>query len=111
MDLRRLPELYCGFSRRPARGPTLYPVARPPQAWASAASMAMLGACVGIGFHPARGTVRFERAVLPRGLSSVTLQGLELKGAHIDVRFRNDAGQFAFSVVRRDGSIAVVDIA
>src|SRR5262249_27086635 len=36
MDLRRLPELFCGFARRRGRGPTLYPVACAPQAWASA---------------------------------------------------------------------------
>jgi len=34
MDLRRLPELYCGFQRGRQRGPTLYPVACSPQAWA-----------------------------------------------------------------------------
>src|SRR3712207_6128009 len=33
-ELRRLPELFCGFSRRPHRGPTPYPVACSPQAWA-----------------------------------------------------------------------------
>ena len=36
MDLRRLPELFCGFQRERRRGPTLYPVACAPQAWASA---------------------------------------------------------------------------
>jgi len=30
MDLRRLPELFCGFSRRQRNGPTLYPVACAP---------------------------------------------------------------------------------
>src|SRR6202034_551094 len=35
MDLRRLPELFCGFQREKQRGPTLYPVACAPQAWAS----------------------------------------------------------------------------
>src|SRR4029077_14232186 len=36
MDLRQLPELFCGFRRERRRGPTLYPVACAPQAWASA---------------------------------------------------------------------------
>ena len=36
MDLRRLPELFCGFRRERRRGPVLYPVACAPQAWASA---------------------------------------------------------------------------
>jgi glycogen debranching enzyme len=34
-DLHRLPELFCGFPRRPGEAPTLYPVACAPQAWAS----------------------------------------------------------------------------
>ncbi|VFU09514.1 protein of unknown function [Methylocella tundrae] len=38
-DLRRLPELFCGFIRRPHRGPTSYPVACAPQAWAAAAPL------------------------------------------------------------------------
>src|SRR5690606_14867347 len=35
VNLNRLPELFCGFSRRPGAGPTLYPVACSPQAWAA----------------------------------------------------------------------------
>ena len=35
MDGHRLPELFCGFHRRSGEGPTLYPVACSPQAWAS----------------------------------------------------------------------------
>src|SRR5262249_31125702 len=37
LDLHRLPELFCGFVRRPGEGPTLYPVACAPQSWAAAA--------------------------------------------------------------------------
>jgi glycogen debranching enzyme len=36
-DLHRLPELFCGFGRRPGEAPILYPVACAPQAWASGA--------------------------------------------------------------------------
>jgi len=45
-ELRRLPELYCGFIRKRHRGPTAYPVACAPQAWASAAPFAFLEACL-----------------------------------------------------------------
>ena len=44
MDLRRLPELFCGFQRRRGRGPTLYPVACSPQVWASGTLLLMLQA-------------------------------------------------------------------
>jgi glycogen debranching enzyme len=37
VDLRRLPELFCGFARRRGQGPTFYPVACSPQAWAAPA--------------------------------------------------------------------------
>ena len=43
MDLRRLPELFCGFRREKRRGPTLYPVACAPQAWASATPFTLAG--------------------------------------------------------------------
>ncbi len=49
MDLRRLPELFCGFSPAAAQAPTLYPVACSPQAWASAAHRsALLEASLGL---------------------------------------------------------------
>ena len=50
MDLRRPPELFCGLRRTPGKGPTLYPVACSPQAWASAAPLALLQACLGLDF-------------------------------------------------------------
>ena len=44
MDSQRLPELFCGFQRQRGRGPTLYPVACSPQAWASATPFTLLEA-------------------------------------------------------------------
>ncbi len=53
VDLRRLPELFCGFARRRGQGPTLYPVACSPQAWAATALHAALAACLGLRFDVA----------------------------------------------------------
>ena len=55
MDLRRLPELFCGFRRERRRGPVLYPVACAPQAWASATAFTLLEAALGLEFDAARG--------------------------------------------------------
>src|SRR4029077_73511 len=44
MELHRLPELFCGFERRPNVGPTLYPSSCAPQAWASASVFLLLQA-------------------------------------------------------------------
>ena len=65
MDLRRLPELFCGFPWRRLNAPTLYPVACVPQAWASAAVFALVQASLGIGFDQATGEIHFDRPVLP----------------------------------------------
>ena len=52
MDMQRLPELFCGFQRRRGSGPTLYPVACAPQAWASTAPFTLLEASLGLQFDP-----------------------------------------------------------
>src|SRR5262249_42688124 len=48
VDFPRLPELFCGFRRRRAEGPTLYPVACAPQSWAAAAVYSLLESCLGL---------------------------------------------------------------
>ncbi len=113
LDLRRLPELFCGFPRRGGQGPTAYPVACSPQAWAAATPIGLLGACLGLGFDPAARIVRLERSVLPAGLDRVTLRGLSLGGARIDLSLRRAAGDaVAMSVSgRSSGDIGAVLVA
>lgn len=45
MELRRLPELFCGFPKRPYAPPVTYPVACAPQAWAAASIFGLLNTC------------------------------------------------------------------
>ena len=61
-----LPELFCGVDRRVGQGPTLYPVACSPQAWAAGAVFMLLQACLGIttcesSFRTAGLDERFDR--------------------------------------------------
>ncbi|MBD0270791.1 MAG: amylo-alpha-1,6-glucosidase [Acetobacteraceae bacterium] len=111
LDLRRLPELFCGFPRRGGQGPTAYPVACAPQAWAAAAPIGLLGACLGLSFDPAERIVRLERSVLPNGLDRVMLRGLSLGGARIDLNLRRAADSVAMSVSGRNGDIGAVLVA
>ena len=78
MDLRRLPELFCGFQREKRRGPTLYPVACAPQAWASATPFTLLEAALGLEFDAARGEIRLRNPRLPAFLNEVVLRDLQL---------------------------------
>jgi glycogen debranching enzyme len=109
LDLKRLPELFCGFPRRGGQGPTAYPVACAPQAWAAAAPIGLLGACLGLAFDPASRIVRLDRPVLPTGLDRVVLRGLALGEARIDVSLRRAAGDtVAMSASGRSGDIGAV---
>ncbi len=108
MELRRLPELFCGFPRRPGQGPTSYPVACSPQAWAAATLPAFVQASLGLSFDPSARAVRFDRPDLPGFLDSLTLRNLSLDGARVSVLISRTPGEVAVSVIRRDGDIQVV---
>jgi glycogen debranching enzyme len=75
IDLRRLPELFCGFSRQRSQGPTFYPVACAPQAWAAAAPLSMIQSCLGLTFNPVALQVLFNEPVLPAFLDKGLIQG------------------------------------
>jgi glycogen debranching enzyme len=111
MDLRRLPELFCGFHRRPGQGPTSYPVACTPQAWAAAAIPAFVQACLGLSFDPGGRAVRFDHPKLPTFLNCMTLRNLSLGGAKVSVLISRTPGEVSMSVIEREGNIGVVTIA
>ena len=108
MDLRRLPELFCGCPRRPGQGPTSYPVACSPQAWAATTLPALVQASLGLSFDPAARAVRFDRPDLPGFLDSLTLRNLRLCGARVSVLVSRTPGEVSVSVIERDGDIHVV---
>jgi glycogen debranching enzyme len=108
MDLRRLPELFCGFPWRRLVAPTLYPVACAPQAWASAAIFALVQASLGLGFKEGAQELRFERPMLPDFLDELHLRGLRLKNGIADVLLRRHGEEVAVTVTRRQGQVRVV---
>ena len=87
MDLRRLPELFCGFQRERSRGPTLYPVAcAPRRIWASATPFSLIEASLGLEFDAARGEIRLRNPRLPAFLDEVLLRNLQLGDATVDLK-------------------------
>jgi glycogen debranching enzyme len=107
-DLGRLPELFCGLDRRGGEGPTLYPVACSPQAWASGAVFLLVQACLGASVQSARNRILFERPYLPEGIPQLWIKGLRSGNASVDLFFerRNDAVRVA--VTDQQGDIEVV---
>ena len=108
MDLRRLPELFCGFQRRRGRGPTLYPVACSPQAWASGAPFLMLQASLGLEFDVARNEIRLRDPCLPPFLEEVALSNLRLGDSSADLAVQREAdGKVSLRVSRRSGNVQI----
>src|SRR5689334_4306657 len=107
MDLRRLPELFCGFRRERRRGPVLYPVACAPQAWASGAAFTLLEAALGLEFDAARGEIRLRDPKLPEFLNEVVLRDLKLGPSSVDLRLRRHGEEVSLEVLRTRGQIQV----
>ncbi len=103
MDLRRLPELFCGFRRRLAKGPVLYPVACSPQAWASAAPFALLQACLGVQFDPVAGNIHLRHPRLPDFLDHAVIRSLRLGDTVIDVMLHRHETGVAVNVLGKSG--------
>ena len=109
-ELRRLPELFCGFTRRPRRGPTAYPVACAPQAWASAAPFALLSACLGLHLDHARNEIGFIDPILPYFLDGLVIRGLRLGDSAADIRLSRDGDDVTVSVLTRVGDARIVQV-
>ncbi|HEX2215529.1 MAG TPA: amylo-alpha-1,6-glucosidase, partial [Xanthobacteraceae bacterium] len=110
MDLRRLPELFCGFQRRRGRGPTLYPVACSPQAWASGTPFTLLQACIGLEFDCDASEIRLRNPRLPPFLDEVFLRDLRLGTASVDLVVRRHGEEVGLQVLRKEGSLRVAAV-
>jgi glycogen debranching enzyme len=110
LELHRLPELFCGFPRRHGEGPTEYPVACNPQAWASGSAFLLLQAALGLEIDAPARTVRFIRSILPPFLDEVVLRNLRIADAVVDVQLDRHVHDVGIHVLRREGDVQVVGV-
>lgn len=103
MTESRLPELFCGFKRRRARGPTRYPVACSPQAWASAAPFLLLSSLIGLRLDTGQRRVSVAAQRFPTSLGSLTIRNLAIADGRADVRIAaNSDGCARIEVLNAD---------
>ncbi len=103
----RLPELFCGFPRRATEGPTRYPVACSPQAWAAATLFGMLGGCLGMQPEPMDGRLRLFTPRLPTFLDWIRIEGLDIGGKRVDLLLQRYEESTGVEVTKRDEGIRV----
>jgi glycogen debranching enzyme len=104
----RLPELICGFGRRPGKGPTLYPVACSPQAWAAGSVFMVLQACLGLEVRALESQVRLYYSALPEKIQHVRIRNLRVGNAYLDLSFERYAETVSVNILRRSGDVEVV---
>lgn len=110
LDLHRMPELFCGFTRRPGEGPTLYPVACSPQSWAAGSIFMLLQACLGLSIrgHPAQ--ISFSYPLLPEFLPEVRIRNLRVGKGSVDLVLRRYPQNVSIDIERREGDIEIVAV-
>jgi glycogen debranching enzyme len=105
-ELQRLPELFWGFERREGVGPTLYPVACSPQAWAAGAVFLLLQTCLGLSIQAEQSNVFFTSPSLPEFFDEVHIQNLQVGNSCVDLVVNRPFR--GVGVERRAGSVNVI---
>ena len=109
VEHKRLPELFCGFHKRPGTtSPTEYPVACAPQAWAAGSVYLLLRACLGMSLRAAERQVCFSRPLLPEALEEVKIENLRLGDASVDLLVHSYKEGAAVEILRKQGPIEIV---
>jgi glycogen debranching enzyme len=109
-DLARLPELFCGFTRRDGEGPTRYPVACSPQAWAAGAVFMLLEAALGMEVDAPARQVRLRHSRLPAFLERLSIRGLHVGDATLELELERQRHGVGIRVTRRSGDVEVVAV-
>ncbi|MFK4771118.1 glycogen debranching N-terminal domain-containing protein [Rhizobium sp. ZW T2_16] len=107
-EMRRLPELFCGFIRKPGRGPTPYPVACSPQAWAASAIFGVLGACLGLEQAHSDDEIRFRNPIMPAFLDEIVLRNIQIGCSQADFRMHRYGNDVATNVLNRRGNARIL---
>jgi glycogen debranching enzyme len=108
LSLHRLPELFCGFPKRPGKGPTLYPVACSPQAWSAGAIFLLLQSSIGLSIDAIRNQIVLTYPVLPTFLENVRIRNLQVGDASVDLMLFRSGNAVAVTVERRSGTLDVL---
>lgn len=103
----RLPEVFDGFSRADYDKPVNYPVACSPQAWAAGSLPLMLAAALGFEPDALAQTLVIHRPHLPAWLSNVTIHGLPVGQATVDLRYQREDQHTLVAVLKREGDLNV----
>jgi glycogen debranching enzyme len=104
----RMPELFCGFPRVLGQGPTRYPAACSPQAWAAGAVFHLVSGMLGLEPDASRNRLTSRQPMLPPWLEWMEVRGLRLRGSVIDLHLSRGRQGASVEVLDRRGTAEIV---
>ena len=107
-EYERLPEMFCGFTRRAINKPVAFPMACSPDAGAAGAFFLILQSMVGIYAQAEENIVYVHDPDLPKWLGEVTLSNLKVGRTTMRLRFRREGSQTTFAVLDKQGPGRIV---
>lgn len=110
MYYKRLPELFCGFTRQFRRldPPVSYPVACIPQAWAAASTFLLIQSMLNIEPDAQSNKLRILNSEIPQWISSLQIENLKIGNAFVDMDFRRTSRGMVIDVLEKRGKIDII---
>ncbi len=102
----RLPEVFCGFTRRQEGGPVLYPAACNPQAWAVGTIPLLVQVMLGISCRHQE--VHIRKPVLPSWITEMEIRNLRVSSGKVDLEFTRKQGKTYCGVLKTVGDVRVI---
>jgi glycogen debranching enzyme len=107
-DGLRMPELFCGFTRQPGYGPTRYPVACSPQAWAAGVVFELVSGMLGFMPDARRNQLTLDRPILPSWLNWIEVRNLRFRGSRLSLIVERGRQGSAVELLGREGDAEVL---
>jgi glycogen debranching enzyme len=104
----RMPELFCGFTRSSGLGPTRYPVACSPQAWAAGVPFHLLSAMLGLSPDARENRLSLIHPVLPAWLDWVEIRDLRIGSSSLDFVVSRGSQTAAVELLSRRGDAELI---
>jgi len=110
MHYKRLPELFCGFSRqfRILDPPVSYPVACIPQAWAAASVFLLIQAMLNIEPDAQSNKLRILNPAIPDWLNSLKIKNIRIGNSFLDLEFNKSNSGLVIAVPQKHGKLDVI---
>ncbi|EKE03753.1 MAG: hypothetical protein ACD_20C00157G0030 [uncultured bacterium] len=110
MTYKRLPELFCGFSRqfKIQDPPVRYPVACIPQAWAAASVFLLIQSMLNIHPDAQNRELRIFNPEIPEWLTYLRIENLSIGDAFVDLEFRRTGRGLVIDVLDKKGDVDII---